>query len=203
MLLLRRCLAPLALGLVLSLVACGHQPDNPQKRGVTNGRILFVGKSHPAVADPLVAPTLPAPDVHGALLAVQAIWAHFPHPAPPAAPRPTRRRSAPTTASVPLQVVPQGQDYHRDGDWPIWSAIGRCEEPGAGTDGILWAQTGPTYVGGLGMARSSYDLGASISGSPVWHAGAVPEEQMEAARGIRSRYGLSAWGCGRRLFPGQ
>lgn len=184
----------LSLGL-LGLTACGHHADNPQKRGLAVRAPVRITES--VIRDPTAAPQIHVYDLAGALRAVQAIWARFPHPTP----APVQRRSAPPTTSLPVQVVPQGQDYHRDGDWPIWRAIGRCEQPGPGVDGIAWTHgPGSTYPGGLGIFSGAWSDYHGEAGVPVSNgAYASPEQQMMVARVIRAHHGLSAWGCAKMV----
>lgn len=104
-----------------------------------------------------------------------------------AAPPPTTNETAPP-------VVPP--DYHDAPDWPTWRAIGRCEQPGPGADGIAWTHHG-SYNGGLGILNSSWT--AFNDGLPDHAYDATPAQQLTVARRIRARYGYSGWTCARRM----
>lgn len=106
---------------------------------------------------------------------------------------PEHRLVPPTTTTT--QPAPPPCDYHCDADWPIWHAIGVCEQPGRGPDGIDWTGGLPGYPGGLGIAKSTWDAFRRVAGVTVTlGSNATPEEQMRVARADRDRYhGYSGW----------
>jgi hypothetical protein len=82
----------------------------------------------------------------------------------------------------------------RPGEIRRLRAIARCEQPGRGRWGVNWRHPGPRYVGGYGMYRGTYGIGASATGyrSPP---AATPVEQTAVAMVVARRFGFSAWGC--------
>lgn len=76
----------------------------------------------------------------------------------------------------------------------LWVTIGRCEQPGDGYMGINWAETGPTYQGGLGFFSSSWD-GYKPAGYPDNAGHATWRQQMKVANILYRAYGTSPWGC--------
>lgn len=103
-------------------------------------------------------------------------------------------------------------DYHNWPDWPLWRAVGTCEQrdvPGAANaaDGIAWGGSpiggspGSDYPGGLGMSRDFWRVYAPPAGVTVTNgAYASPADQIRVARvgshnGTRMG-GWSSWpGC--------
>lgn len=86
-------------------------------------------------------------------------------------------------------------------DIETWVAIGRCEQPGDGWNGVWWSHRGPTYQGGLGFWYGTWDsFKQGTSAENIDNAGdATWEQQMEVARKVRDRHGYRAWGCAARL----
>lgn len=104
-------------------------------------------------------------------------------------------------------------DYHSWPDWPLWRAVGLCEQRGSGQydthgDGIAWGGSpaggfpGSAYPGGLGMSVDFWREFAPAAGVAANNgAYASPEEQIRVARvgsqnGTHMR-GWSSWtnGC--------
>jgi hypothetical protein len=52
------------------------------------------------------------------------------------------------------------------------------------------------FIGGLGMARSTYGIGQAVTRYRWPHEGASRAEQVAVGWIIVTRYGWSAWGCG-------
>jgi hypothetical protein len=74
--------------------------------------------------------------------------------------------------------------------------IGRCEQPRAGRRfGIYWDAPYTAYVGGLGMARSTFQAGSSMGPHYPLPPKATPEQQLIVGWMVASRWGFSAWGC--------
>jgi hypothetical protein len=117
----------------------------------------------------------------------------------------------PTLAETLLWVaaVRCNQNYHLCADWPMWHALGQCEQGGAAPegDGIAWhgqpigGSPGSDYPGGLGIMAQAWTENRDAS-MPTNGAYATPGQQIEVARRIRARFGLRAWSCGQKLFPG-
>ena len=76
----------------------------------------------------------------------------------------------------------------------LWVAIGRCEQPGAGYQGVNWAHTGPTYQGGLGFWYGTWS-GFKYPNMPSNAGYATWRQQMRVANRLYSLYGTSPWGC--------
>lgn len=114
----------------------------------------------------------------------------------------TTRPAPPPATSPPIvpAVAPDGVDYHTFYDWPLWRALGRCEEGiGPPPDGILWTKNS-NYVSGFGMLRSTFNMDARQIGLPDYYLGYPIAEQIKVARQghyVRHQY----WGCGPRV-PG-
>jgi len=53
-----------------------------------------------------------------------------------------------------------------------------------------------SYIGGLGMFRSTYGIGQAETKYRWVHEGATKAEQIAIGYVVAQRYGWSAWGCG-------
>lgn len=53
-----------------------------------------------------------------------------------------------------------------------------------------------TYIGGMGMYRSTYGIGQAVTGYRWVSEGATKAEQIAIAHIVAQRFGWSAWGCG-------
>jgi hypothetical protein len=53
-----------------------------------------------------------------------------------------------------------------------------------------------TYIGGMGMYRSTYGIGQSVTGYRWVSEGATKAEQIAIAYIVAMKFGWSAWGCG-------
>lgn len=123
-------------------------------------------------------------------------------PAPQAAPvsRPAPSSSSTTASTTTATTTPtvlsvlRSLDYHSWPDWPQWQQLGRCEQPGPGTDGIWWNRPG-RYPGGLGILAAAWS--ENNAGMPARGDLASPAQQIIVGRRIRDRYGWSAWACAR------
>ena len=105
--------------------------------------------------------------------------------------------STPSPTTIP---APTTTGYMGAADWPVWLAIGMCEQPGPAGEPD-WTHRGPTYPGGLGVHRDTWTSFGGTDFAPTADL-ASPSQQIEVARRIRARHGLAAWSCGRHLFPG-
>jgi Transglycosylase-like domain len=74
----------------------------------------------------------------------------------------------------------------------IWDRIAACETQGN------WSMRGPSYSGGVGFANSTWSSFGGTEFAP--NAGeATREQQIIVAERVRSRVGMGAWGCAKRL----
>jgi len=76
----------------------------------------------------------------------------------------------------------------------LWVRIGRCEQPGAGYQGVNWSHTGPTFQGGLGFWYGTWS-GFKYPGMPSNAGYATWRQQMRVANRLYGMYGTSPWGC--------
>lgn len=53
-----------------------------------------------------------------------------------------------------------------------------------------------SFIGGLGMARSTYGIGQAVTKYRWPSEGATKQEQIAVGYIIAQRYGVHAWGCG-------
>lgn len=127
------------------------------------------------------------------------------------------RHAAPTRTLAPASAAPPtvhtaDGDYHSWPDWPLWHAVGLCEQQGSGSydsngDGIAWHGSpagglpSSGYPGGLGLSRDFWAEFAPAAGVAQTNgAYATPGEQIRVARvgshnGTRMG-GWSSWpGC--------
>lgn len=78
-----------------------------------------------------------------------------------------------------------------------WIAIGHCEEPGGGWNGIDWTADGYTrdghFSGGLGISTQAWS--ENSAGLPSSALAASPLQQMIVASRIYGRFGAGAWAC--------
>jgi len=75
----------------------------------------------------------------------------------------------------------------------LWVKVGQCEQPGNGYRGVRWSHHGPSYEGGLGFARSSWDA-YKPKGYPDNAGDATWRQQMVVANRLWARAGWG-WGC--------
>lgn len=158
------------------------------------------------------------------LVAVVAFaFCESPHSPEPPVPPSTTTSSSTTTTTTPVKRHHHKRkptlaetlrwlyalDYHHWADWPLWHALGRCEQGGYAPegDGIAWhgqpigGSASSDYPGGLGIMAQAWIENRDAS-MPMNGAYATPAQQIIVARRIRNRFGLSAWSCGQKLFPG-
>lgn len=148
----------------------------------------------------------------------------------------TRATTTTTTIQIGTAItatagLPTTGDYHAWPDWPLWRAVGLCEQRGDGAydsdgDGIAWHGSpagglpGSGYPGGLGLGRAFWsqfapqagvvvlDEHGRARGSDTAGAYASPGEQIRVARagshdGTRMG-GWSSWPhCVRRYYSGR
>lgn len=102
----------------------------------------------------------------------------------------------PAPASTFRSALPITGDYHTWPDWPLWRAVGLCEQGAeAGGpwdthgDGIAWGGSpagglpGSGYPGGLGLGRPFWDQFAAAAGVTITNgAYASPDLQIRVAR---------------------
>lgn len=82
-------------------------------------------------------------------------------------------------------------------DWWGFVQLGRCEQPGPGKWGVRWDHPGPTWGGGVGLYRGTWQA----AGSPYRvFSGSIPETIL-VADAIRDRFGITAWGAWRCFRP--
>jgi hypothetical protein len=82
-------------------------------------------------------------------------------------------------------------------DWFGFVRLGRCEQPGPGKWGVRWDHPGPTWGGGVGLYRGTWQA----AGSPYRvFSGSIPETIL-VADAIRDRFGITAWGAWRCFRP--
>lgn len=74
-----------------------------------------------------------------------------------------------------------------------WFALGRCEQPGPGVGGVDWRNDGPSFVGGLGFAASTWRAykPAAYPDPPA----ATPWQIIIVAERVKADVGITAWGC--------
>lgn len=80
-------------------------------------------------------------------------------------------------------------------DWQGFVRLGRCEQPGPSKygDGVRWDHPGPTWGGGVGLARTTW----MAAGSPYRVFSGDKWETILVADAIRDRFGITAWGAWR------
>lgn len=76
-----------------------------------------------------------------------------------------------------------------------WASLGRCEQPGSGWRGVAWTHTGPSYLAGLGFARSTY--AHYKPAAYPWPPKATPWQIMVVAERVKADVGITAWGAWR------
>ena len=82
-------------------------------------------------------------------------------------------------------------------DWRGFVRLGRCEQPGNGKYGVNWSHQGPTWGGGLGIYKTSWN----IANSPYKRWSGSMVETILVADAIRDRYSIkSAWGAWRCFY---
>jgi hypothetical protein len=78
-------------------------------------------------------------------------------------------------------------------EWSALRWICQHEQPGRGWNGCRWDTPASwTFVGGLGMARSTYSLGVAVTGYR-YPPEATPAEQMAVGVIVMRKFGPSAW----------
>lgn len=78
-------------------------------------------------------------------------------------------------------------------DWQGFVRLGRCEQPGYSKygDGVAWSHQGPTWGGGLGIYKTSWN----IANSPYRLWSGSKWETILVADAIRDAVGITAWGA--------
>lgn len=84
-------------------------------------------------------------------------------------------------------------------DWYRFVRLGRCEQPGyhPSGDGVNWNHQGPTWGGGTGLYKTTWDIAGS--GYPRFSGKA---ESILVSAAIRDRFGITAWGAHRCFWHG-
>lgn len=77
-------------------------------------------------------------------------------------------------------------------EWDALRWICQHEQPGRGWNGCWWSAPYTSYVGGLGMAASTYGIGAAVTGYP-YPPKATAAEQMAVGVIVMRKFGPSAW----------
>lgn len=77
-------------------------------------------------------------------------------------------------------------------EWSALRWICQHEQPGHGWNGCWWSAPYTAFVGGLGMARSTYSLGVAVT-AYRYPPEATPAEQMAVGVIVMRRFGPSAW----------
>lgn len=201
MLLSSKCLIVASL---LLLCACASNPETINVTPTTSSTTTTTGLARYGSADPLVGlqDALARRALEQQLVLVgraQGVEAAK-----------TTVRAAPVwhapTAAASTPITSAG-DYHSWPDWPLWHAVGLCEQRGDTPDGIAWYGSpagglpGSGYPGGLGLSRDFWNQFAPLAGVTVTNgAYASPGEQIRVARagshnGTRMG-GWSSWGSG-------
>jgi hypothetical protein len=80
-------------------------------------------------------------------------------------------------------------------DWQGFVRLGRCEQPGPSKygDGVRWDHPGPTWGGGVGLYRRTWQA----AGSPYRTFSGDKWETILVADAVRDRFGITAWGAWR------
>lgn len=74
--------------------------------------------------------------------------------------------------------------------WGKAERIAQCE-----TGGNWQHYPHGTYIGGLGMFRSTYGIGQAVTGYRWPSEGATKAEQIAVGYIVMRRFGVTAWGC--------
>lgn len=164
---------------------------------MTSAPIKSASASHP-----LTWATSP-PD-HQALQAITtALSKLYPTTTTTSVPPPAQLIRPPRPQQQP-RALPIVGDVTTWPDWPLWSRIGRCEQPGPGLGGIYWNPPaghsgGPDsdYPGGLGILAHNWDVYRVPAGvETVNGALASPGEQIRVARALVAAVGgYNGWAC--------
>lgn len=77
-------------------------------------------------------------------------------------------------------------------EWDALRWICRHEQPGAGWNGCWWSAPYTAFVGGLGMAHSTYGIGAAVTSYP-YPPKATAAQQMAVGVIVMRKFGPSAW----------
>lgn len=83
-------------------------------------------------------------------------------------------------------------------DWQGFVRLGRCEQPGYSKygDGVRWDHPGPTWGGGLGIYKTTWN----IAQSPYRLWSGNKWETILVADAIRDSVGITAWGAHRCFY---
>jgi hypothetical protein len=83
-------------------------------------------------------------------------------------------------------------------DWQGFVRLGRCEQPGRSKygDGVRWDHPGPTWGGGVGLYRRTWQA----AGSPYRVFSGDKWETILVSDAIRDRFGITAWGAWRCFY---
>ena len=74
-----------------------------------------------------------------------------------------------------------------------WFSLGRCEQPGQGIGGVDWTNAGPSFIGGLGFAASTWRAykPAAYPDPP----NATPWQIIIVGERVKADVGITAWGA--------
>jgi hypothetical protein len=106
--------------------------------------------------------------------------------------RDEQRYSVAVLEQTAAQQAAERQAAAKASDDSIWDRIAACETQGN------WSMRGPSFSGGVGFANSTWSSFGGTEFAP--NAGdATREQQIIVAERVRSRVGMGAWGCAKRL----
>lgn len=83
-------------------------------------------------------------------------------------------------------------------DWQGFVRLGKCEQPGPSKygDGVRWDHPGPTWGGGVGLYRQTWQA----AGSPYPVFSGDKWETILVSDAVRDRFGITAWGAWRCFY---
>jgi len=91
----------------------------------------------------------------------------------------------------PRPTVKEIQDRIGMDQWRKAERVAYCE-----TAGNWKHYPNGSYIGGLGMFRSTYGIGQAVTDYRWVSEGATKQEQIAIGYIVAQRFGWSAWGCG-------
>lgn len=179
---MRRCLLVLSIVIVLVAVAAAVSDGGVSRRRVALPAATFAPQH-------LTSPDVPESPTSSSTTTTEPPTTTLPAPTT-VAPQ-ERVLNAPIISASDTQSGPASAGHPSD---EHWFAIGRCEQPGNGYQGVQWDTHSNTYEGGLGFALATWreyrhaDMPES-AGDASW------EQQLVVANDLWDRYGPRPWGC--------